>query len=204
MCNAVAGLSTCGVMFNCPRCKRPHDSQAYPTWMKDEYPDELRDDPEVKDYSIRQGEYSQENNFKRFQQLLGKDRAFLLNQKKIPDWIRDAVSSTCDEPLRSHDPDLISGEPLHLSQGYMTHLTQETAKQLADISNGGWAQRKKQDMMEKATIIAAEEKERRYIGIKKAFDQCKSRVSICQKRLDKAREKGNNQATIDSIQAELE
>jgi hypothetical protein len=39
--------------------------------------------------------------------------------------------------------DLYSGDPMHLNQGFMTHLAEESIKQLSDMAGGsGWAEQK--------------------------------------------------------------
>ena len=142
MAVSVAGLGTCSNKYSCLCCVRSLNSSSFPEWMREEFP-ELIDDAVCKDFPKREGRYSAETCFALFERETGKKNEYSMAESDVPIVVRDKVYSQYLPSLLKIHPDLHSGDPMHVSQGYMTHLTEETAKMLREITGSGWAERKK-------------------------------------------------------------
>jgi hypothetical protein len=150
MATCLYGLSTAGVKYPCLRCLYTLGCPLFPQWMYDEYPLLFEEPPTCHDFALRNCEHSRAESFRLFEKLTGKDRGFsIATTTQIPVDIRDQTKSVSKKPLLDVDLDAHSGDPMHLTQGYMTHLTQETCKLLVDIIGGvGWAERKREEAIQ--------------------------------------------------------
>jgi hypothetical protein len=135
----------------------------FPPWMYEQYPDLFDEPPACHDFALRECEHSRAESFCLFEKLTGKDPGFsIATSERLSVDIRDQTKSVSKKPLLDVDLDLHSGDPMHLTQGYMTHLTKETSKLLTDIIGGfGWAERKKEEAVQllQADIVKEESAE---------------------------------------------
>ena len=70
---------------------------------------------------------------------------------KIPDRVKEMCYSATSKQLMAVHPDFHSGDLLHMSQGYMTHLTEEMVKLLAAIDQKSTESLAKRMKLEVAT-----------------------------------------------------
>ena len=130
MCNCAYGLSTCGASHPCPKCDWHLKDKSLPLWMEG-----FGSNPPTncKQFKPRTGSTSRDACHKNFKKLRGErtDPATVESKK--------SVLSVVTEPLLHIDDDLLylhNGEPMHVSQGCMTHLTKQTATQLESLDLG--------------------------------------------------------------------
>ena len=126
MCDCVYGLSTCSASYPCPKCDWNLKDKSLPLWMKDFGSNTITN---CTDFSPRTGTTSRDACHKNFKKLRGERTATdpaTVESKR-------SVLSVVNEPLLHIDDDLLylhNGEPMHVTQGCMTHLTKQTATQL--------------------------------------------------------------------------
>jgi hypothetical protein len=133
MCACVYGVSTCGASHPCPKCDWHLKDKSTPLWMED-FGSTSNTFTDCKDFTPRTGTTSRDACHKNFIKLRGErtDPATVESKK--------SVLSIINEPLLHIDDDLLylhNGEPMHVSQGLMTHLTKETATQMELIEMNG-------------------------------------------------------------------
>jgi hypothetical protein len=128
MCATVYGVSTCGASHPCPKCDWHLKDNFLPLWMKDFGSNTPTN---CKEFTPRTGSTSRDACHKNFKKLRGeRTDAATVESKK-------SVLSVVTEPLLHIDDDLLylhNGEPMHVSQGLMTHLTKQTATQLERLN----------------------------------------------------------------------
>jgi hypothetical protein len=178
MATCLYGLSTAGVKYPCLRCLYTLGNALYPSYFYDEYPHLFDGPPACYDFALRDCEHSRAESFRLFEKLTGKDRGFsIATTAQLPVDIRDQTKSVSKKPLLDVDLDAHSGDPMHLTQGYMTHLTKETSKLLVDIIGGvGWAERKKEEAIRLLQLEIVESTE---------FLRCKQRHTSLQAKFKK-------------------
>jgi hypothetical protein len=134
---SVYGLGTCGVTYPCPWCLRGHDSRAFPAWVKD-FSHLLEPESLVEDFELRVGKNSLKKSHQLFKRRMGQNRRFYIAEKDLPkDVIESTYSVCCDVLLRPDNPNNIPSDPMHTSQGFMSHLTLETVNMFRNISGDG-------------------------------------------------------------------
>jgi hypothetical protein len=206
MAACVYGMSTCGVKFPCLRCLWELETWSYPKYMKEDCPELFNDITlhRFKDFLLREGRYSREECFKTFAQMVGPNREYSEAESGVSDFVRDKCKSVFKEPLLSIDGDLHNGDPMHITQGFMTHLSEAVKKQLQEIPGGGWAQNKHAEALEMATAEVDLTKSTQYKAIKKSHTQLHNKVRKAVGKLENAHENGSSPAVIAILQDELE
>jgi hypothetical protein len=119
--------------------------------MKEECPELFNDDisrQQFHDFELREGQYSRVECFGRFKQLVGPNREYSEAESAIPETVREKCRSVFKEPLLLIPGDFNSGEPMHKTQGFTTHLSEATLAQFHSIAGGGWAKKKRDEVLE--------------------------------------------------------
>jgi hypothetical protein len=217
MAACLYGMSTCGVKYPCLRCVYTLGNSDIPDWMYKQYPDLFDEPPTCHDFALREWEQSRAESFCLFEKLTGKDRGFsVAKSEHVTVDIRDLTKSVSKEPILDVDLDAHSGDPMHLTQGYMTHLTKETCKLLRDIGGTGWAESKKEELIQllEAEIVLEESAE--FLRCRRDHKSLHSKArniikEILEARLDAAddleadeHEANAHIMTIESLESELE
>jgi hypothetical protein len=192
----VYGLGTCGVTYPCPRCLRRRNSQAFPAWVQ-EFPHLLDPDSIVEDFDLRRGEKSIKKLHQLFERRMGRNRHLYIAEKDLPKEVIDSTYSCCWPYLRDDDPSCIPGDPLHVGQGLMTHLTLEMVHMLRKISGGGWAAAQKADRVEEADELVKIKASTVCLNARRMFQAYQTKINKCQKALDKEHKKNGERSTSD-------
>jgi hypothetical protein len=175
MMTHVCGLGSCGVTFPCPCCIRRIDCESLPAWAAIEFPEEV-EGIICEDFPLQKGDYSYAALSAKNKQLLGPNHEFSAAEKEstIPKATINATRSVNSEILQRLEPELINCDGMHITQGYMTHLTEEAAFMLAQIfKDGGWAEKNKEVMQEKAKDLVSTKKSLDYSAALKRDNACK-------------------------------
>jgi hypothetical protein len=208
MITCMAGLSTCGVKYPCPRCLFVlGTSSSYPTWMTEQFPTYFSgtNEPTSHDFLLREGRYSKEATFQNYETAMGKNRMFSVSEDNVSKNVRESCKSVVQEPVLSMGLDCHSGDPMHLNQGYMTHLTEETLKQLSDVAGGsGWAEQRKEEVLAITREEAALAQSNAFKNTKSAYASLDSTVKRCLKKLEKARDDALLPNMIARLETELD
>jgi hypothetical protein len=203
----VFGLRTCGVTYPCLRCIRHHGKTCFPEWMHAKYPDIVGASLcECKDFPLREGIYSYEECFKRFEIGIGEKFCYTAAEKSVSKGLVESTKSVNSEPLMRLSLDLHSGEPMHVHMGVVTHLTEETAKMLAKVCGDktGWAEKHKEAIVEKAKEIRVLEKSDNYLTARRKFNFWKKEYEVSLKVLEEAREERMDPDHIKYLEEVLE
>ena len=201
MANCSAGQKTCSVKYSCLRCLWNGDA-SYPSWAK-EFPDLLPDDAEVNCFGIREGDNSNANLFKKYEEIVGKD-AVRSTTVKVPDWVKEKTGSVSEEPIFDIHPDLHSGDPMHLTQGYMTHLTEATLVQLGRLSDGGFLEAATEDCLRICDNEIAKETRASFREAKKQVKKVQAQVKKVQLSLDEIKRANAQDLRVEVKQAALD
>ncbi|OEU21441.1 hypothetical protein FRACYDRAFT_235067 [Fragilariopsis cylindrus CCMP1102] len=128
VCN-VTGISTAGSSYPCPKCLWGLKDKTLPKWVED-FGTTIDQTLQYKDYEQRTGANSRQScNDTFIKRRTKRTDAVTLQLKKD-------VFSVVHTPLLHVDDDLLyihTGEPMHVSQGCNTHLTEECCTQLEEI-----------------------------------------------------------------------
>jgi hypothetical protein len=81
------------------------------------------------DFELREGRHSREECFVRFKRLAGQNREYSEAESAVPETVREKYKSVFKEPLLSIHGDLHSSEPMHITQGFTTHLSEAAITQ---------------------------------------------------------------------------
>ena len=132
MCATAYGLLTCGLFPPCPKCLWPLRERAAPAWVADHAP-EMNTNAIIptKDYTEKIGNCSRNESYYHFLALIGDTSC------NAPLKLKKDVYSVVHRPLLYINDDLLflrTGDPMHVSQGMMTHLTEETVVQLQKVA----------------------------------------------------------------------
>jgi hypothetical protein len=184
MYSTVYGFGSCSATYACPRCLRRHDSKAFPAWVQD-FSDLLDSDMIVEDFELRKGEKSIKKSHQLFERMVGKNRGLYISEKKVSKDVINRTHSVCSPPLRYDDPDNIPSDPMHTTQGLMSHLTQEVVVLLQRISGDGWAAATKADLLKKAEELSQIKKMTSYLNAKRIFLSYQTKIKKQREALDK-------------------
>jgi hypothetical protein len=184
MITHVNGLGNCSVTYPCPRCIRRKDCRSLPAWGN-EFP-ELVEGLVCEDFPVRKGRFSFDVLERLSKQKLGSGREYSHAEKEstIPPAVIEATKSVNSEILQYLDPDMVDGDGMHVSQGYMTHLTVEVAVMLAGLfTSGGWAEKNEAVMKEKAEELVRMMDSEDYSNARKRDNACKRKYVAKEKEL---------------------
>jgi hypothetical protein len=137
MMTHVCGLGTCGVIFPCPCCGRRRDCQSLPAWAGIKFSKEVQG-LTCEDFPhLRKGKHSLATLSAMSKQRLGPNHEFSAAAKEstIPKATVNAGHSVNNKILQHLEPELINCDGMHVTHGYVMHLTEETAPMLAQIFN---------------------------------------------------------------------
>lgn len=194
MCATVYGLSTCGSSYPCPKCLWALNDKKVSSWLKD-YEQTVTEN--CIDYQQRTGEVCRKKCHERYKHLMGNSTdAPNINLKK-------SVYSVVHCPLMEYDDDLIRFnivDPMHVSQGLMTHLTEETAVQLAAIlsQEPGFLERYIQACSVFIQEMATLEKSDGYKKAKNLHNKEQRAVVAADKKLQKALKQDNEENILEA------
>jgi hypothetical protein len=209
MATCSSGQKTCGVKYSCLRCLWNGDA-SYPSWAR-EFPDLLPDGADVKCFEIREESKSNAELFKKYEQLVGKDSVRSTTQK-VQDWIKEQTASVSEKPTFDIHPDLHSGDPMHMSQGYMTHLTEAAMRELGNISGGGFSEAVTEDCLRICDNEVAKENQSSFRDAKREVKKLQGQIKKLEVSLATLKKAGNapdllirtKQAERDALFGELE
>jgi hypothetical protein len=202
MMTHVCGLGTCGVTFPCPCCIRRRDCQSLPAWAGIEFPEEV-EGLTCEDFPLRKGKYSYATLSAISRQRLGPKHEFSAAAKEstIPKATINATYSVNSEILQRLEPELINCDGMHITQGYMTHLTEETALMLAEIfKDGGWAEKNKEAMQERAEKLVSTKQSSDYSSAMKRDNACKRMYNAAAQQLVEAEKQcADSESRLDGL-----
>jgi hypothetical protein len=167
------GLGTAGSSFPCPRCTWQLSQNKMPMWAFKEFAHLGVTEDMCIDFPLREGELSYDNSYGHVKAALGENKEYTATEDSIPKALKEKAKSVIYKPLRTNDLDHYHGDSLHLFEGLVTHMTEDTHRMIQNITTGGpeqtgsWLEQHKDEAIKKANEILELENSREY-GVAKA------------------------------------
>jgi hypothetical protein len=209
MTTMLCGLGTAGASYPCPRCTWKFNENKLPMWAFLEYAELGVTEEMCEDFPLREGELSYESCYDCVRASLGKNKEYTATADNIPKTIRDKAKSVVNKPLRTNELDHYHGDALHLFEGLVTHLTEDTHRLIEEIKEegpeqtGSWLERNKDQAIKKADELLKIEKSVAYGVAKTSYGQCNRKCSAKEKELKKAIDEQKSFEAIELLRTQL-
>jgi hypothetical protein len=136
------------------------------------------------DFALREGELSYDKYYEHFKAYVGKHKEFTATESSIPITIKRKAKSVLHKALRINDLDLYHGDALHLFEGLVTHLIEDTHHMIQGIisgpgETGSWLEQHKDEATRVAKTLLELEAKQDYQISKRSHGQWSLKKAHC-------------------------
>jgi hypothetical protein len=213
------GIKTCADKYGCPCCNCPIGTtktetvlKYLPCWMEALLPREQVGEAgfEFKDFEPRVGPNAHNKCYENSKVLVGENGdKYATLQPKLNDKVKEELTwSVSIEPFYNNVEaklllKMVPGDPMHHMQGYHTHLTEATMKDLGEIDSGSsWSQEQEEKLKKEAEEIANLTESDAYMNAKRIDETNRKKVLKLMSARIKAEKKDDDELVAKIREAE--
>jgi hypothetical protein len=157
----------------------------------------------------REGELSYDTCYGHVEATLGENKEYTATADTIPKTLKDKAMSVVNKPLRTNELDHYHGDALHLFEGMVLHLTEDTHRLIEEIKEGpeqtgSWLEQHKDQAITKADALLKIEKSIDYRVAKTSYGQWNRKCNAKEKELKKAIDEQKSYEAIELLRTELQ